>query len=238
MKDLVYAIIPARSGSKGIVDKNISEIAEKPLLSYSINFAKHLNVDKIICSTDSQVYANIAKEYGADVPFLRSKDSSQDVSMEHDILQDLYTKFVQYQIPLPKYIVWLRPTFIFRDLDSVNKCLDELKNNPNVTSARTVCQTESRLYDVYDNHLFPTFNDGKKSMIRRQDVGNKYKVYSTDVFRFDKDNLHDDFLGRNVFAVEIDKICGMDIDDKIDFEIVKTLLENRKDLVSKYTWEE
>ena len=73
----VYAIIPARSGSVGYKDKNIKKIDNKPLLAYSIEFAKELKcVDRIFCSTDSQKYANIAIKYGAEVPFLRSVESS------------------------------------------------------------------------------------------------------------------------------------------------------------------
>ena len=74
-------------------DKNIKLLLEKPLLTYSIKFAKRLNVDKVICSTDSKEYAKIAMKFGADVPFLRSKKASTDTAMEHDILNDLYLNF-------------------------------------------------------------------------------------------------------------------------------------------------
>ena len=62
---IIYAIIPARSGSKGLADKNIKQIGGKPLLAHSIDFALKLNLDRIFCSTDSAIYAEIAKKYGA-----------------------------------------------------------------------------------------------------------------------------------------------------------------------------
>ena len=231
---IIYAIIPARCDSKGVKNKNIKEIEGKPLISYSINTAKALNVDKIICSTDSQEYADIAKKWGAEVPFLRSKKAASDSAMEQDILKDLYNKFKEYNIPQPDYLIWLRPTFVFRDINAIKKCIESLNNDPSLSSARTVCQTESRLYKMEDNIITPDFNDQGKSMIRRQDVPSKYKVFSTDIIRADKLNTTNDFLGRNVYGIEINQICGFDIDNYLDFKIVKSLIENSKNLVSEY----
>ena len=231
---IIYAIIPARCDSKGVKNKNIKEIEGKPLISYSINTAKALNVDKIICSTDSQEYADIAKKWGAEVPFLRSKKAASDSAMEQDILKDLYNKFKEYNIPQPDYLIWLRPTFVFRDINAIKKCIESLNNDPSLSSARTVCQTESRLYKMEDNIITPDFNDQGKSMIRRQDVPSKYKVFSTDIIRADKLNTSNDFLGRNVYGIEINQICGFDIDNYLDFKIVKSLIENSKNLVSEY----
>ena len=231
---IIYAIIPARCDSKGVKNKNIKEIEGKPLIAYSINTAKALNVDKIICSTDSQEYADIAKKWGAEVPFLRSKKAASDSAMEQDILKDLYNKFKEYNIPQPDYLIWLRPTFVFRDINAIKKCIESLNNDPSLSSARTVCQTESRLYKMEDNIITPDFNDQGKSMIRRQDVPSKYKVFSTDIIRADKLNTSNDFLGRNVYGIEINQICGFDIDNYLDFKIVKSLIENSKNLVSEY----
>ena len=231
---IIFAIIPAWCDSKGVKNKNIKEIEGKPLISYSINTAKALNVDKIICSTDSQEYADIAKKWGAEVPFLRSKKAASDSAMEQDILKDLYNKFKEYNIPQPDYLIWLRPTFVFRDINAIKKCIESLNNDPSLSSARTVCQTESRLYKMEDNIITPDFNDQGKSMIRRQDVPSKYKVFSTDIIRADKLNTTNDFLGRNVYGIEINQICGFDIDNYLDFKIVKSLIENSKNLVSEY----
>lgn len=233
-KPIIYAIIPARSGSKGLPNKNIKLLNGKPLIAYSINFAKTLNVDGVFCSTDSSEYSEIAKKYEADVPFLRSKTASDDSAMEEDILFDLYKKFDEYSIPYPDLFVWLRPTFIFRDLSSVQKCINILLSNNQYSSARTVCETEGRLYKLNEtNKLTPQFNDFGKSMIRRQDVGNFYKVFSTDVFRGNPKNCKNDFLGRNIFGVEIPKICGLDIDDQEDFDLIEVIIKT-KPSVQKY----
>lgn len=231
---MIYAIIPARSGSKGLPDKNIKELNGIPLIAYSIKFAKHLGVDKVICSTDSEEYAKIAKSYGAEVPFLRSEFASSSSAMEQDILEDLYAKFDLHQIAQPDILVWLRPTFVFRSLIDVRECITLLKTKPELTAARTVSESEGRLYKVQDGILKPDFEDNGKSMMRRQDFGERYKVFSTDVIRASDRDTSDDFLGRNVAAVVSNKLCGLDIDDLFDFTIVESILTNEKIKIDEY----
>jgi CMP-N-acetylneuraminic acid synthetase len=231
---LKYAIIPARSGSKGIPNKNIYKIDSKHLIGYSIDFAKKLGVDRIFCSTDSKEYAKIAEQYGAEVPFLRSEKASHDKAMEEDILEDLYDKFDAFNILYPDLFVWLRPTFLFRDVTKVKECIQLLIDNPSLDSCRTVIEAESRLYGIKDKILIPNFDDHGKSMIRRQDVIKGYKVYSTDVFRGNPKNVSSQFLGKNVGAVIVDKICGLDIDDLIDLIMVESLIKYNKNLIANY----
>lgn len=200
-------------------------------MAYSIDFAKTLAVDKIICSTDSEEYASIARKHGAEVPFLRSEEASSSTAMEQDILKDLYQKFETHNIVQPDMLVWLRPTFVFRSTQDVNQCITLLRNDANLSAARTVCEAEGRLYKVEEQRLLPDFNDFGKSMIRRQDFGNRYKVFSTDVFRSDTKNTSDDFLGRHVAAVVTNKLCGLDIDDLFDFQVVESVLKYNRTIV-------
>ena len=231
----IYAVIPARSGSVGLKNKNIKLLGDKPLIAYSIEFAQKLQVDRVFCSTDSEEYAEIAKKHGAEVPFLRSDEASSSTAMEQDILADLYSKFQEHGIEQPDLFVWLRPTFVFRNLADVKKCIQLLIDNPDFTAARTVCESESRLYSIIDDELIPSFKDGGKSMIRRQDVGIKYKVFSTDIIRSANKNTGDDFLGRKVAAVVTNKLCGLDIDDEMDFKIVESIVLNNQDLIHENT---
>ena len=86
----ILCIIPARSGSKGIVDKNIMDFKGKPLLSWSIEQAqqsKYSKNMKIIVSTDSEKYAEISKRYGAQVPFIRPTNISGDMSTDFECIK-------------------------------------------------------------------------------------------------------------------------------------------------------
>lgn len=230
----IYAIIPARSGSVGVKNKNIRLLNGQPLLSYSIQFAKALGVDRIFCSTDSEDYATIAKQFGAEVPFLRSDFAASSTAMEQDILVDLYQKFEEHAIEQPDILVWLRPTFVFRSIADVKQCIDQLMNDATLTASRTVCESEGRLYKVERDILVPSFDDNGKSMMRRQDFGDRYKVFSTDVFRADQKNTTDDFLGRKVGAVVTNKLCGLDIDDEFDFQLVENVLKYNKAIIDEY----
>ncbi len=231
----VYAVIPARCGSKGLPDKNIRPIAGKPLLAYSIDFAKRLtDVDRVFCSTDSKNYAEIAKQYGAEVPFLRSTEAAADNAMEEQILNDLRVNFKKTGIEEPDIIVWLRPTFVFRNVKDVSRCIEALRSDLTLTAARTVVRAENRLYTISEQKLLPNFDDAGKSMLRRQDMPESFKVFSTDVFRFKGNNFSNDFLGRSVYAVVTNNICGLDIDDRFDFEVVRNLVENIPEFVNEY----
>ena len=148
----VYAIVPARSGSKGLTNKNIKLIGERPLIDYSIKFAKKLSsVSRIFCSTDSAKYAEIARKFGAEVPFLRSKEAASDNAMEQHILLDLREKFKLKNIPEPDIVVWLRPTFVFRCVKDVEECIQLLKSDGSISASRTVVSAENRLYRIPNN---------------------------------------------------------------------------------------
>ena len=233
----VFAIIPARSGSKQLKEKNIRSLNGRPLLAYSVSFAKQLGVDRIICSTDSEHFAEIAKACGAEVPFLRSERAAADDAMEHHVLEDLHKKFLEYGWDTPDLLVWLRPTFVFRDRKAVLHGIDVMKNDSSYSSARIIVEAEARLYKISaENSLEPAFETGGKSMIRRQDMDRHYRVYNTDIIRFSKDNLGEDFLGDRVYPVVADKLCGIDIDDETDFRLVESLVLNATHFVKEYMW--
>ena len=200
-----------------------------PLISYSISFAKTIKyVDKIICSTDSKKYASISQSLGAEAPFLRSKEASQDNSMEPEVLRDLRSSFKKHDIEEPDIVIWLRPTFPFRRIEDIMKCVKFLIENQEYSCARTVCSAESRLYKIVDNQLLPNYDDKEKSMVRRQDMIPCFKVFSADVFWFKYNEFNDDFLGQKTYPVIIDKISGIDIDDELDFQIAESIIESKK----------
>lgn len=230
-----YAIIPARSGSRTLPDKNIRMMAGHPLMAYAIAFAKVLGCDRVICSTDSERYAEIAARYGAEVPFLRAAAAASDTAMEEDILRDLAAKFPSHGIDMPDILVWLRPTFPFRDGAAVRKCMDILRADTGWTAARTVCESEARLYRLgAEGGLAPDFDTGGRSMIRRQEIGARYKVFSTDVFRFDPGRVTDDFLGRKVYGVPVPAICGLDIDNAEDFALAEAVIRGAPEWAQSY----
>ena len=122
----ILAIIPARSGSKGMANKNISLIENKPLIAYTIEVAKESNVfDYIFVSTDSEEYAQISRQYGAEVPFLRPIELAQDTSKAVEFEQHAITalKEIGYEFD---YFVRLQPTSPLRTSDDVRNVISIL----------------------------------------------------------------------------------------------------------------
>ena len=86
----ILCLIPARSGSKGIKHKNIRNLSGKPLMAWSIEQAKNSKHSmRIIVTTDSEEYAKIARDYGAETPFLRPSKISQDLSTDLEFIKHI-----------------------------------------------------------------------------------------------------------------------------------------------------
>ena len=102
------------------------------------------------------------------------------------------------------------------------------------TAARTICAAESGLYKKVGTLIKPDFNIKNKSMILRQDINEKCKVFSADVFRSNHGIANEKFLGDKIAGVITSKVCGLDIDDIIDFEIVECLIKHKAHLINEY----
>jgi N-acylneuraminate cytidylyltransferase len=134
----VVAFIPARSGSKRVPHKNITPLRGHPLLAYSIRAAIDSNVfDSVVCATDSPYYAEIARYYGAEVPFLRdaeiSGDKSPDIEWVTWMLRELNLQgrnFDAFSI--------LRPTSPFRLAETIQRAWKEFHKDPSADSLRAV----------------------------------------------------------------------------------------------------
>jgi len=135
---MVYAIIPARAGSKGIPGKNIKLLGGYPLIAYSIIAAKlSKNISRIIVSTDSTQISDIAKKYGAQVPFLRPVEFAQDKSRDIEFVLHAINWFRKNEQKVPDYFVHLRPTTPLRDPVIIDEAIMKIENNQNATSLRS-----------------------------------------------------------------------------------------------------
>ncbi|MDD5429916.1 MAG: acylneuraminate cytidylyltransferase family protein [Candidatus Omnitrophica bacterium] len=147
----IIAIIPARSGSKGVIDKNIKPLGGFPLLAYSIAAARLVKgIDRVIVSTDSQQYADIARKYKGEVPFLRPKEISQDSSGDYGFIKhalDWLQKTEDYQ---PEYLIHLRPTTPLREPSIIQAAIKCIKAAKEATSLRSVHQMSETAYKSFE----------------------------------------------------------------------------------------
>lgn len=138
MNSSVIAIIPARSGSKSVKDKNLVDLGGYPLLAYSIVAAKLSNsVERVLLSTDSEQYAEIGRHFGADVPFIRPVELSTDKSPDREFMVHAMNWMLINEGTLPEFWVHLRPTTPLRDPCHVNEAVLEMKRHPEATALRS-----------------------------------------------------------------------------------------------------
>lgn len=136
--DTCVALIPARGGSKSVPKKNIREFQKYPLIAYSIAAAKLAeNVDRVIVSTDSEEIAAIARQYGAEVPFLRPAEYAQDDSPDIDFIKHAIEWLYDAEKKIPEYLVHLRPTTPIRNSVHIDEAICQIKKDNGSTSLRS-----------------------------------------------------------------------------------------------------
>lgn len=225
----IIAIIPARSGSKGLPNKNIKKLNGIPLIAYSIECAKSCEfIDEVFVSTDSQEYANIALKYGASVPFLRPENISNDKSQAYDYVSHCIESYVVkfgYEFD---YFIVLQPTSpirkVYHIMDVVKMLIDQkLDSVVSVCKADHIPQIFNHLPENESMYMF--YKDDKNSF-NRQDFGEYYKlngsIYAMKVSEFIK---HKSYYIENSKAYIMDKKFSIDIDDELDFFMAEKLLD-------------
>lgn len=223
----ILAVIPARSGSKGLKDKNIKLLNGKPLMAYTIEAALNSKCfDKVVVSTDSEVYAKIAEEYGAEIPFLRSEHLADDETTTNEVIIDLLTELEKRGEKYDSLMI-LQPTSPLRTSEDIKKSV-ELMKEKSANAVVSLCEVDhSPLYvgEVLDDLKIDGFIK-KDVSTRRQDQPNYYRlngaIYLTNIAYFIK---HQDFYRDKCYAYVMDRRRSIDIDDEFDFQLAEIFLE-------------
>lgn len=125
----ILAIIPAREGSKGIKDKNVQPLCNKPLVYWSISEARKAAVDRVIVSTDSQRYKDMLEQYGQDLfPFIRPEKYAKDSSPSSDVIIHALDKMKELGEEYDTFVL-LEPTCPLRTAEQINEALHIFKSN-------------------------------------------------------------------------------------------------------------
>lgn len=224
------AIIPARSGSKGLKDKNIKDLNGKPMIAYTIEAAMNSGIfDDIIVSTDSQAYADIAVNFGATVPFLRSEYLSTDEVTIKDVIINTINKLKATGCAYDYFII-LQPTSPLRKSEDIIAAA-ELLFEKDANSVVSVCEAEhSPLYmNTIDESLSINGFISKNTSSRRQELLKYYRLNGA-IYICNVDYYldYEDLYGERSFAYIMDKNRSIDIDDKLDFDIAEYLLTKSK----------
>lgn len=226
------AIIPARSGSKGLKDKNIKELCGKPLMAYSIEAATKSELfDCVHVSTDSTEYARIAKEYGADVPFLRDEEYATDIASTWDAVKNVLSKYSEFAKGFDMVTI-LQPTSPLRTSEDICNAY-KLFCDREALSVVSVCEVDHSplLCNTLEKDLsLNQFIDVKK-IARRQDMNTYYRI-NGGIYMLHIDVLSNinELYGEKSYAYIMKKDNSIDIDGELDFQIAKCMMIERMKL--------
>jgi len=225
----ILGTICARAGSKGLKNKNIRELAGKPLIAYTIEYLSNWrDADRIVCSTDSEKIAEIAKKYGAEIPYIRPAELASDKTSKLQVLQHL-VNFCEKQNKI-KYdiIVDLDPTAPLRKKRYLEESFKKFIES-DAYNLYSVCKSKKNPYFnmVEVDKLGYAHLCKQSDVVRRQDAPAVFEmnasiyIYKRD-FLLNTNTLHSD----KTIIYEMPDIASFDIDNEIDFLFIEFLLKN------------
>jgi len=243
----VFALIGARGDSKGIPKKNIIDLGGFPLIAYSIAAAKLSEyIDRIIVSTDNEEIAEVAKRYGAEVPFFRPAEFAIDTSVDVEFVKHTLEWLTENEGNQPDYFVHLRPTTPLRDPMLIDQAIEKIDGNAEATSLRSAHELSEppHKYFKLDGDYFFGFLDGNGHNLPRQSFPTAYQPDGyVDVLVsklvLDSGELH----GEKILSFVTPNTGEIDMPGDLEFinfmlenqnwEVYKYLKDNFKDLYAK-----
>ncbi len=247
MIDKVLFIIPARSSSIRVKNKNIKKfVLNKSLLELKIRSCIQSKLGKIIVSTDSKKIANIAKKNGAEVPFLRSKKLSSSKATMMSCVIDVVRYLKKNKINIPKYIAIMPPTYPFTEPTSIRKAFFKLKKNSRFNSLCSFSKSIDHPYSFINknkNKIVFDYIKYKKFVLsdfeRTQDYPKSFVLSGS--IRISKLNYFNKFLNNtsplisnyvidlcSCIGFKLSKREAYDINDPEDFKVGQFLFKNKK----------
>ena len=228
MKNL--AIIPARSGSKGLKDKNIKLLDGKPLIAYTIEAAlKSGEFDEVMVSTDSEEYAAIARQYGASVPFMRSEETATDTAGSWDVVEEVLQGYEKLGKSFDTFCL-LQPTSPLRDAGDIAGAYGLFREKADFAVV-SVCEAEHS--PLWCGHLpedgeFTDFIDAD-AMKQRQAGGKFYRlngaIYIVSCAKFRESRY---LYQKGSFAYVMSQQKSVDIDSELDFRMAEFLMNESR----------
>lgn len=226
----ILAMIPARSGSKGIIGKNIKKIGGKPLIAWPIEAAKSSKyIDKIIVSTDSDEIASVALKYGAEIPYLRPTDLAQDKSTTYSVIKNILSYYKKLN-EIYDYFVLLEPTSPLTTPKDVDEAMFKLhESKENADSIVGVCKLESFhpkfSVNINNKGLIEQFMGDFGENLRRQDLDDLYfREGSLYISKIDALIREKSFYHNKTLPYIVPKWKSFEVDDMVDFICIEAIM--------------
>ncbi len=232
----VLGIIGIRSGSKGVPDKNIRDFLGKPLVGWILEKAKKSKyINKLVVSTDSEIYSNIAKKFDAEVPCLRPKEFAENSSPEIDFVKHMLNFLEQRENYRPDIVVRMMATIPLQKTEDIDAAIKILINDKTADSSVVIAEArqhpQKALKIVNDKEgkkkLITYFSDSGREVtpIARQTYEKAYFRANVIACKFEVINKTNSLTGDTVRYHIIPQERAIDIDNEIDFGICEYLLQ-------------
>tara|TARA_A100001011_G_C14223475_1_gene805501 strand:+ start:717 stop:1421 length:705 start_codon:yes stop_codon:yes gene_type:complete len=226
----VLGIIPARSGSKGIPNKNIKIINNKPLVYWTIKSALNSKLDKVIVSTDSKKIKLISKKFGAEVPFLRprsiSKDNSKSIDLIIHALKYYNKKKINYEA-----VMLLQPTCPLRKSKDINSAIEILRKDSSLSSVISVQEIESThpgRMKYLKNNIIKDPSFAASENLSRQKLKKIYLRSGLIYLSRSKNILNNKTIqGKKSYGLVTPNSRSFNIDNFNDFNIVNMIMKKK-----------
>lgn len=226
----ILGVITARGGSKGIPQKNIKNLADKPLIAYTINASlKSSLLTRFIVSTENLEIAQVAQEYGAEVPFLRPVDLSKDNSASIDVIKHALKWLEVNENSNYDYVMILQPTSPFRTDRDIDLCIKKIVDT-NADSVVSLVELDNfsleKLKKIDEDLIIPlTKNEGKVPQ-PRQNLDHVYKRNGAIFLTRTELVLKDDLFGKISRPYIMPEERSIDINREIDLKYAEYYLKN------------
>lgn len=230
-KPQVLAVIPARGGSKGISKKNIRPFSGKLLLVHSIDAAKASpSVSRVIVSTDSEEIAAIAKEGGAEVPFLRPAEFAGDKSNVADAVIHLLAELKSREGYEPDYVLLLQPTNPLRNAEDVEKSIELIQKRDGDSLVSIYATSEPLLITKDAKDTLTLINNDLFTSTNRQLMPTYYRLDGCMIFLVKVKKFLEtrSFFGGKIIGYQIERWRVVDIDEPQDFVLGELIHANRE----------
>ena len=227
----IFAVIPARGGSKGLPGKNTRELAGKPLLAWSIDAARHSRfVDEVIVSTDCEATAQLARSWGADVPFIRPAELATDEAKGIDVILHALN-WRQLQDPPVDLVLVLQPTSPLRTSTDIDQAVALLFARK-AQSIVSVCPVEHHPWwanTLPEDGSMKDFLRPELNNTNRQELPSFYRLNGA-IYLAQASFLQQtrSFIAAGTYGYQMPPEASIDIDTLLDFRLAELLLTERR----------
>lgn len=228
----ILAVITARSGSKGLPRKNVLPLAGKPLIAWSIEAALKLEqISRVIVSTDDEEIAEVSRNYGADIPFVRSSELATDEASGVDVVIDALKRAQEYYGEKYDWVLLLQPTSPLRSVEDIQSSINiaEIEGVDSVIGVKEVSEYPQWMKAIDDNGCISDYCPDLIKTTNRQEIDIPYiingAIYLTKASLLLQSGH---FYGGVTKAYIMPQERSIDIDNLMDFNMAEWFCKHKE----------